>query len=357
MKLNKLLLTVLAGSFLFVSCNNDDDNSTSAPSGAYDNGVLVLNQGNFGAGNATVSFISDTLTVENNIFATNNTSSILGDTAQDLGFYKDLAYIVLNYSNKIEIVNRYTFKHVAEITEGLDNPRYIVFENGKAYVTNWGDGGVATDDYVAVVNLSTNQVTASIPVAEGPERIVSENNKLYVTHYGGYSIGNSVTVINTNNDAVVTTIVTGDAPKFITEEDNKIYVLSEGRPSYAGTETFGKLHTIDARTNKITNTIDFPEGAHPSNLTIEDDKMYYTIDNNIYVTSLNAKTLPTQPLFSVDEQGVYGIYAFEVEDNHIYIGDAENYTQNGKVYIYSTSGTLENTFTVGLLPTGFYFNN
>jgi hypothetical protein len=44
-------------------------------------------------------------------------------------------------------------------------------------VTNWGNGGSATDDYVAVVNLSTYLVS-KIPVVEGPERILEYNNKI-----------------------------------------------------------------------------------------------------------------------------------------------------------------------------------
>jgi hypothetical protein len=39
----------------------------------------------------------------------------LGDTGQDVGLYNDLAFVVLNYSNKIEVINRYTMVHVATI--------------------------------------------------------------------------------------------------------------------------------------------------------------------------------------------------------------------------------------------------
>jgi hypothetical protein len=46
----------------------------------------------------------------------------LGDTGQDVGLYNDLAFVVLNYSNKIEVINRYTMAHVATIDSGLSNP-------------------------------------------------------------------------------------------------------------------------------------------------------------------------------------------------------------------------------------------
>jgi hypothetical protein len=46
----------------------------------------------------------------------------LGDTGQDVGLYNDLAFVVLNYSNKIKVINRYTMAHVATIDSGLSNP-------------------------------------------------------------------------------------------------------------------------------------------------------------------------------------------------------------------------------------------
>lgn len=356
MKLNKLMVALMAGSVLFVSCNNDDD-SSDVPQGAYDNGVIVLNQGNFGAGNASASFISQAWELENNIYATNNANGILGDTGQDIGFNNDYAYIVLNASNKIEVVNRYTFEHVASIETGLSNPRYIAFEGGKGYVTNWGDGGSASDDFVAVINLATNAVTVTIPVAEGPERIIDEDGKLYVAHKGGYGYGNTITVINSSSNTVTATINVGDVPGTLEEENGKLYVLNEGLPSWAGTETTGSLSVINLSNNTVERTVTFSGIQHPSNLAIEDNKIFYTVDSGVYTMALNATALPTEPLFETTDQGVYGVYAFAVEDNHIYVADAGDYISNGKVYVYSTAGVLQQNYTVGVIPAGIYFND
>lgn len=358
MKLNKLIVAAFAGSLLFVSCSNDDDAKVDTPSGAYDNGVIVLNEGGFGAGNASASYISDAMVLENNIFSAVNSGDLLGDTAQDLGFVGDLAYIVLNGSNKIEIVNRYTFVKVATISTGLVNPRFVEFENGKAYVTCWGDGNVTTDDYVAVIDLATRAISTKISVAEGPERIVEENGKLYVAHKGGYGSGNKITVINTANDTVATTITVGDVPNSLEVENGNLYVLCGGLPYYAETETAGRLDVISLATNTVTRTVNFTESTdHPGNLTIEDDKIYYTLDNAIYTMALNATTLPAASLFTTTPQGSYGVYSFAVEDNHIYVGDAGDYSANGQVHVYSTQGALQKSFTAGVIPTGFYFND
>lgn len=358
MKIGKIAMLVLAGTFFFVSCNNDDNNTNDVPLGAYDDGILVLSEGNFGGGNSAVSFISeDFLNQQNNIYSVVNGEN-LGDTGQDIGFMGNLAYIVMNGSNKIHVVNRFTFEHVTTISEGLVNPRYIAFANGKGYVTNWGNGGVSTDDYVAVIDLNSNTVIKNIPVAEGPERIIEEDDKLYVAHKGGYGVGSTVSVIPASTDVVATTYNVADNPNSLEVEDGILYVLCGGVQAWSPGDvpTIGSLKQINLASGNIVS-YDFPLGQHPSNLVIEDDKMYYTIAEKVFTKDLSTTALPAQQLFSATAQGVYGIYSFAVEDGKIFVGDAKDYNSNGSVYVYSMTGSLLNEFTVGVTPTGIYFND
>ena len=61
-KFNNLFLTVIISSTFFVSCSNDD-NETQEPRGHYDDGLFVVNEGNFGIHNGTVSYLSDALQI------------------------------------------------------------------------------------------------------------------------------------------------------------------------------------------------------------------------------------------------------------------------------------------------------
>jgi hypothetical protein len=55
--------------------------------------VLVLNQGGFGNGNASLSYVSnDFVTFQNNVLV--NPTITLG-MGQDVGLYNDLAFVVL----------------------------------------------------------------------------------------------------------------------------------------------------------------------------------------------------------------------------------------------------------------------
>ncbi len=324
-------------------------------SAQYTEGVFVLNEGGAGSGNATVSIINNNVVI-NNIYGTQNPGlPALGDTAQSISFIGDFAYIVMNISNSIKVVNRTTFAYVATISTGISNPRYMAFANGKGYVTNWGDGGSAADDYLAVINLEDNVVESTIALAEGVERIIYTNDKLYVAHQGGYGVGNTVSVINPTTQLVEQIIEVGDVPNSLLVKEGFLYVLCGGKPSWYPVQTDGRLVKIDLVTNAIVSTLEFPE-MHPNNLEINATAtdFFYTVDENVYTIAVDATTLPITPLCSLSAQGVYGIYGMDLIDDKLYVADAGDYATPGTVYIFSLAGALLQEFTVGVIPNSFY---
>ncbi|MDT0690246.1 hypothetical protein RM549_10655 [Salegentibacter sp. F188] len=384
MKINKFFIAALAAFTFLTSCESDDEFMTTGeeqeeeiidpdpveeeeeeepeeeePAGAYTSGIFILNEGNFGAGNSTVSFLNAEMdNITNNIFAEVNADAVLGDTGQSIAFYEDHAFIVLNVSNTIEIVDRNTFESVATISEGLENPRYVAFANGNAYVTNWGDGSNAEDDYVAVIDMETYEITENIAVVEGPERIVENDGNLYVAHLGGYSFNDKVSVINAADNTVSETITVGDRPNSLEIEDDFLWISTGGLPSYAEAETAGKIVKIDLNSNEIVAEMEFANNTdHPGNLDIEDDMIYYTLGKNVYTFSEEATTLPESAFAEMAE--VASLYGFEVEDGIIYAASANSdFTGNGDLYLYNTSdGSLLNSFEVGINPNGIYFND
>ena len=354
-RFNKLFLTVILSSAFFVSCSSDNDDTTPEPRGNYEGGLFIANEGQFLKSNGNVSYLSDDLKIENNVFSLLNPEKTTNDIIQCIGFNGDFAYLIVNNSNKIEVVNRYTFKSVATITASIKNPRYIAFANGRGYVTNWGVGEDANDDYVGILDLATNTITSKIPVVEGPEKIIENGGKLYVTHKGGYNFGNSLTVINSATNSVVTNFVVGDMPSALVKDSGSLYILCEGYPYYAPTQTAGKLVKVSLSANTITSTLSFEGITHPGFLDIENDKLYYTIDSNIYSLTTSATTLPAAPVFKAAE--VTSLYGLAVKNSKIYVADKVNGVDNGDIYIYSLTGKLANDFSVGVNPNGFYFNN
>lgn len=341
---------------LIISCNSDDNGNEILPEGDFVNGAFVLNEGGYNHGNASVSFINAQGEIENNIYESVNGMG-LGDVAQSISFDDELAYIVVNNSNTVEVVNRYTFKRVGTIAGELNNPRYMVFENGKGYISNWGDGANAEDDFIAVVDLSNFSVLQKISVPQGPERMIEENGKLYVAQRGDYGSGNSVTVINLTTNTISGSIEVGDVPNGMIEEDGYLYVICSGKGSWTGDETLGGLYKINLQNNQIVDSFTFEQGVHPSYLQEENSKLYYTIGNDIYQTE-TADIEPSTPYISTSNDGMQTLYGFNVDNGWIYACDAKDYVGNGDLYAYTLSGTLESKYPIGgVLPNGVYFND
>lgn len=353
MNTKKIALLLLSIALIFVSCSSDDDSTTSVPLGDYENGILISHEGNFGQGNASISYVSfDLMTVENTIFSTVNQMP-LGDTAQSIAFNGNLAYIVLNVSNTIEIVNRYTFESIATIDTGLNNPRFIAFANGKGYVTNWGDGTIATDDYLAVIDLASNALDAqTISVGEGPEEIVASGNNLYVAHQGGFGQNNIVSVVDTNSNSVSTTITVGDVPNSLQlDNSGNLWVLSGGKPSWTGDETGGMLSKINTANNTVTS-MDFATTEHPNYLSLDNGSLYYNIGAAVYKMDSSATTLPTS-----EELSGISFYGMTVRNSILYGVDAVDFASNGELYIYDlNTNSFVNSVTLDIIPSGIYFN-
>lgn len=345
----KKLIYLVAVFTLLISCNDSDD-SPSLGNGNYYNSIWILNEGNFTKGNSTISVLKNG-EIENRVFANKNNSN-LGDTAQSLDFDRDFAYIVVNHSNKIEVVNRYTFESVRTITDDLQNPRYITISDGYAYVTNWGDGSNPNDDYVAVIDLR-NYSSSKIPVAFGPEAILEEDGKIFVAHKGGFSQNNIITVIDENTKRVIKTIEVGDMPDSMVEEDGYLYVLSNGKPAYTNAETNGAIHKIDTRDLTVKYSVPFLGNKHPKFLREDDGKMYFILDKSIYNLRDSGVGLNYTKLFDFTESA----YGFNVEDDRFYISDGKEFTSNGSIYIHNSNGQVLNEYSVGVGPNGFYWND
>ncbi|PJJ06990.1 methylamine dehydrogenase heavy subunit [Flavobacterium sp. 1] len=347
MKISKLLLMAFSIS-LFVSCSNDDDNN--GVKGEYDNGFFILNEGS--AGQGTVSFSSDDFSVfAKDAYTAANGSDLLGKYAQNIFFNGDNAYIIAG-SNVINVVNRYTFKLIAKIDTGLVNPRYGVVKDDKAYVTNANTYSYTnpatgdTDDYVAVINLTTNVVESKINVNATANRILEKEGKLYITE--PYN-SDKLLVVNIATKALETPITIGLSSDTMEEKDGILYIL---RGPYGNRSEIVKVKLSDKTISKIT----FPEALDGAGyMDIYNDKIYYTVLNSVYSINTNATAASTTPIVTVST--IANLYGFAVNNNRIYLADSGDYKADSKAYIYNLTGTLQKELTVGVGPNGFYFND
>jgi len=348
--MKKLLFLSFATLFLF-SCSKDDNPEINPiVSGDYAKGIFITNEGPFSNGSGSITFISEDFnTVEQKIYRKVNGSD-LGNIVQSMGLHDQNAFIVVNNSNKVMIANRNTFVRVDSITSGLESPRYFVGAgSSKGYITNWGDPNNNADDYVAVVDLTNNSVSAKIPVSFGPERMLVHNNKVYVAHQGGYGQNNLISIISGNT--VEKTITVGDVPNSMVVKGNDLFVLCAGSPLYSGTETAGSLIKIDLGSGAVTKTYPFATTQHPTSLTADGDTLLYTLDGKIYKLDASAVTLPGTEII----EGFF--YALEAKNGKLFATDAGDYSSQGVLKVFDLSTNQEiHEFQTGIIPGGIYFN-
>ena len=347
-RLSKLLwLMLISLSFFITACDNDDPE----PMGKYENGILIANEGVFGQGNGSVSFYSfDEDTVANEIFKTENNRP-LGDVVQSLTRTDDLVLIVVNNSNKVEIVNSDDFKSVASVE--IMKPRYIVEEDDKAYVSSWANGGK-----VYVISLDSYSIVDSVAVGSAPEGLIIENDKLYVAN-SGWGYGQTVSIVKLADNSIVKelNIDTDNPLHFVKDDNDMIWILASGRIEYDQNwnvtgHTPSALIQLNPNTDLLEKYIRLFDEKHPGKLGINDagNKIYYGGGwgfQGLYEISTTATSAPATPL--IDELN-YG-FVIDHENDEIFLLQ-EAYTANGKLIRYKADGTKLGEYTVGIYPTG-----
>jgi hypothetical protein len=346
MKITKLLTIAFASALLFtVSCNSDNDVNQEM---YYGNGFLIANEGNFGKPNADVTYVSSDLSIkQDNIFSSNNGGSNLGDVLQTIAYNGENAYLLLNNSNKIQIVNRYNFKKLGEITSQLNTPRFMAFANNNLYVTNDKYGG---DKFVSIYKTSDLSFVKKINFTDNVERIVEVNNNIFVQN-ASFGFGNKISYITTSNNEVQSTITlpSGNINKMIAYNQS-VYAIAAGT-------TDSYVYQI-SNTGAITKTYTLTGITDATNLEIEKGKMYFSSGLKVYAMDLTATTVPSAPLFTVANSidPYSNLYGFSVVNDRIFVSDANGFTEDSKITVYSTAGSILKTFTAGKGSNGVYGN-
>ena len=363
MKITKSIFKLFVLSLVFTSCSNNDEEFPEI-TGNYKDGIIVSAEGSFKSKDGSISYVNENLNrLATNFIYTGVNNAQLGGLIQSIAFSDTEAYIILNDVNTIIVADRYTFKKITEINTGLANPRYMAISNGKGYVTNWGATNYTTnDDYLAVIDLSTNTLEAStISLSYGVEQIVASNNKLYITHQGAYSSNNIVSVVDLSAGNTVTEIEVNDNPdEMFFDVSGNLIVLSEGKPlsfnsdySKVLTNTTSSILFINLGNNTIDKEIVFSENESASQMSYVNGEIYYYMgaEQKVFTINENDTTL------AIDGIATGSIYGMAVKDNKLFIVLRNDFTSLSKFTVVDLSTKKEiYTAPVGLGASKIYFN-
>ena len=356
MKISKLILFFfLLSVTIFTACDNDDDIGPEV----FGSDVIVINEGNFLSSDGSLSTFSTTMQEHklSQYVAANGfpiAASIQTGNEHD-GRY----YFVTTLADKVEIVNKTSFKSESVIQPGsadlfmLANPFDFASANGKGYISNWGKFNSTTfvyeNSFIAIVDLATNDLIKKIDVDVQPQSLLATNDKIFVADVGG----TTVSVIDPATDMVANKITVPFGPDAMVQDRNgKIWVLCRS----------GNLVRINPETEAVEQTIDNVQASgfnEKMAINGEGDKMIYLSSagfapstGEIYEISIDATSVPSQPI--VTAENIYGI-GVHPTTGVIFAADNAGFAGNGTVYMYDAQGIEMGDFPAGRGPNGFLF--
>ena len=170
-----------------------------------------------------------------------------------------------------------------------------------------------------------------------------------------WSYQNRILKIDTTTDKVVGELEVGIQPTSLKIDCNgKLWTVTDGgyEDSPYGYEA-PTLYCIDAETFTIEREFHVQKGDAPSELMLNGagDKIYW-INNDIWAMDVNAAHLPTRPFLPYNDTIYYGL-TIDPATGDVYIADAIDYQQQGKIYRYSATGELIDEFYTGIIPGAF----
>lgn len=371
-----LLVPLLVGLGGLSSCREEveiyepDVIQTSIPEYTDIQGFYLLNEGNMGSNKSTLDYYNyETGAYTRNIFGAANPTvpKEMGDVGNDIKIYGSKLYAVINCSNKIDVMDKYTAKKVGQID--IPNCRYIRFYKGFAYVTSYAGPVELNPDYeqtgyVAKVDTATFQVVDRCLVGFQPDEIEIVNKKIYVANSGGYMFPNyekTVSVIDIESFTETKRIpVAINLHRLRADKHGNLWVSSRG--DYYTIPS--RLYWINTNTDKLVDSLEIAV----SNFHLDGDSLY------IYSTEwsyINMGNVITYGIVDVTKKEIvtknfitdgtdakikipYGIMVNPITKD-IYVTDAKNYVSPGTLYCFDRYGKKKWSVVTGDIPAHFVF--
>lgn len=351
MKTTVLLLIIPILFAGIISCSKEDNKPRDT---GFLHGLYIVNEGNFNSNNGSISYYcSDSGKLVNKLFQTINQRA-LGDIVQSFGVADDKGFIVVNNSQKVEVVDMETFLTIGTIT-GIDYPRYFLkVTDSKGYLTNGSFDGT-----VFVIDLGTLLITKEISVGNGPENLIQLGNKVFVANSGGWTNDNSISVIDIDSDIVTDTVEVGDNPvDLVADMNGYVWILCKGKVIYDQNwniidETDSEIYVINSENRSVEKSFVIGQTGDffsPVRLAISPPSggsvIYYLESDGIYRMNITDMTPPVTPFIN---RSFYGL-DIDTDSGIIYGLAANNFAADGYLFRFSTSGVLIDSLKVGIGP-------
>lgn len=348
MKKTKIFLLAFYSMTFFFFAGCEDDVIGDPPPPSVSKGIIVVNEGVFGQNNAGITYHNfENGTTTQNIYASANSGSVLGDNANSIFTFNGKGYIAVDNSNKIEIVDLLNFKSLGFINLGAGgSPReIIILDSTTGYVTSLYSNSVIK------FNPSTKSVIKNISVGNYPEGIVYSNGKLFVAN-SGFGNSNTISVIDVASDAVVKTLQVAANPRIMFKDNaGNVYAVCSGL--YTDSTGRGGIFKISSSTATVTDSIIVYK--NPGEAALVDNNTIIVVNNNgafkvnlasrIVADTAFVSSIKINPTFGV----IYSI-AYDELRGKLYFGNPKDFQQNGELVEFDLNGKELNRIPTGINP-------
>ena len=340
MMMRKLIPAFFIISLMLSGCRKEvPPDAPPLPPAGSGMGVLVVNEGNFQWGNASITLYDlESGTHRQDVFSEVNNRP-LGDVGQSISLYNGLFYITVNNSNKTEVLYASDFSS-AGVINGLTSPRYFMPAGiSKAYITDLYSNGIS------VVDISSLSLTGRIPCRGSTEEMLADGGSIWVTN----TRTSFIYRINTATDQITDSILVWTGGNSMVRDYNgRLWVMCSGDKAAS---VNGKLCCIDLVSGAVASSFDLgsPRDIWDKVKINRSLDTLYFMNDDIYRMPVNATALPPEPFIQRNGRNFHSIAVHPASGN-IFVSDAADYIQNGTIYYYSPSGGLLGSFGAGIIP-------
>jgi hypothetical protein len=316
--------------------------------------VFILNEGLYGdaAGARLTVYDLKKDTVYRDVVEAANSGQHLGSLGDDIRLYGEKAYIAMSGSDNIVALSLTDFTIVQSIVVPGATPHDLLVDpiHGKLFVT------MLYKAKVLVLDLATLTVRDSIIVGQNPTAMYVSGDHLFICN-SGYGNDKTLTVAKASTNMIEKTITLSDGPAGIDPSpDGTLWVTCSGN-AFGSPPTYGKVYAINPQTLSVVDSISFAQNLWGP-IQISNDGYAYVLGDagaftggNVHRVNLATKSVTLNFI----NKGYYSLTLDRTNDE-LYLGDAKNFSADGTIEVYSSSGSLTKSFQVQKGPGAIVVN-
>lgn len=343
MRKSLLILFLLWTAIFFSACEDETpDDQVDSPF-QFGAGAYVSNQGPFGSGTGTITYISvDTIIAD--AYSTANGGEVLGNVVQSYTVVDTVAFITVNNGGKVVAASANSLVKMYEIPASL--PRYTAaIDQNTAAISYWGLDGFSGG--VLVVNIHTGTIESNIDLGGAPERMAVQDGQLYVAMSRGFQRDNRMIAISLDDYTVTSTTTVGDHPHtFITDREDRLWLVCGGYTDFndSSNNTPGALIQVGG-----TIATALPTGVEQAAISADGNSVYLLTPAGLELMSLFSPYTE-----NIIVPGFFYALAVEAISGNIYLGDAGDFVSPGEIKIYGADQNIISTTPAGIIPGDIY---